>query len=108
MADVLGVIFDRWDRHPNVHEYGKAIDRYLDRLAGGSGRIRRGGSDPRVPIEGFAARLDDHGLVVTGPRRHAQPTVSAASMIASCSCTWMVCDPVAGLPDSWRLIRMIS
>ena len=32
--------------------------------------------------------------------RRVSPTDSAASMIASCSWTWMVCEPVAGLPDS--------
>lgn len=64
MTDVLSVIFDRWDRHPNIHEYGKAIDRRLDRLAGGSDQIRRDGIDPRVPIRGFAARLELHE---TGP-----------------------------------------
>jgi hypothetical protein len=64
MADLLSVIFDRWDRHPNMHEYGKAIDHRLDRLAGGSDQIRRGGPDPRVPIRGFAAKLELHE---TGP-----------------------------------------
>lgn len=64
MADVLGVIFDRWDRHPDVHNYGDAIDRHLDRLAGGPERLDRHGPDPRVPVRGFAARLELHE---TGP-----------------------------------------
>jgi len=63
MADVLSVIFDRWDRHPSMHEYGRVIDRRLDRLAGGD-RVPRGGADPRVPIRGFAARFELHE---TGP-----------------------------------------
>jgi hypothetical protein len=64
MADVVSVIFDRWDRHPSIHEYGRTIDRRLDRLAGGSDQVPRGGADPRVPIRGFAARLELHE---TGP-----------------------------------------
>jgi hypothetical protein len=65
MSDVLSVIFDRWDRHPDIHEYGEAIDRRLDRLAGGSHLVgRHGGGDPRVPIQGFAATFELHE---TGP-----------------------------------------
>ena len=64
MCDVLSVTFDRWDRHPNTHEYGEAIDRRIDRLAGGSDRVGRGGPDPQVPIKGFAAKLELHE---TGP-----------------------------------------
>jgi hypothetical protein len=64
MSDVLSVIFDRWDRHPNIHEYGEAIDRRIDRLVGGSDQVRRVGPDPQVPIKGFAAKLELHE---TGP-----------------------------------------
>lgn len=64
MSDVLSVIFDRWDRHPSSHEYGEAIDRRIDRLAGGSDQVMRLGPDPQVPIKGFAARLELHE---TGP-----------------------------------------
>jgi hypothetical protein len=64
MSDVLSVIFDRWDRHPNIHEYGEAIDGRIDRLVGGCDRVRRGGPDPQAPIPGFAARLELHE---TGP-----------------------------------------
>lgn len=64
MSEVLSVIFDRWDRHPNMHEYGEAIDRRIDRLVGGNNPVRRDGPDPQVPIKGFAAKLELHE---TGP-----------------------------------------
>jgi hypothetical protein len=64
MSDVLSVIFDRWDRHPDIHEYGESIDRRIDRLVGGSDQVRRVGPDPQVPIKGFAAKLELHE---TGP-----------------------------------------
>jgi hypothetical protein len=64
MSDVLSVIFERWDRHPSDHEYGEAIDRRIDRLAGGSDQVMRLDPNPQVPIKGFAARLELHE---TGP-----------------------------------------
>ncbi len=64
MSDVLSVIFDRWDRHPDSQAYGEAIDRRIDRLAGGSDQVRRIGPDLQVPIKGFDARLELHE---TGP-----------------------------------------
>lgn len=75
MSDVLSVIFDRWDRYPDVHEYGQAIDGRLDRLAGGGDRLQRAGLDPRVPIKGFAAQLELHE---TGPIFLLDPTDLAA------------------------------
>lgn len=64
MSDVLSVIFDRQDRSPSMHEYGEAIDRHLDRLAGGGDRLHRAGPPPRAPIVGFAAYVEVHE---TGP-----------------------------------------
>jgi hypothetical protein len=64
MTDVLSVIFDRWDRHPSMHEYGRTIDRRFDRLAGGGNQVPRGCADPRVPISGYAACFELHE---TGP-----------------------------------------
>ena len=57
MADVLSVIFDRVDSHPGVHEYGRAIDRHLDRITGG-------GSGQSEQTIGFPGRVERHE---TGP-----------------------------------------
>ena len=64
VADVLSVMFDRWDRHPGMHEYGDTIDRRIDRLAGGGGNFDRRGPNPVVSIQGFAAKMELHE---TGP-----------------------------------------
>ena len=76
MSDVLSVIFDRWDRYPDIHQYGEAIDRRIDRLAG-SDLVRRVGPDPLVPIKGFAAKLELHE---TGPIFLLDPSNLSALM----------------------------